>query len=239
MIVVNTRPKNLSKKINELCRLEKIEIQNTHLSEIIPIKIDTDNGAYKKIFKNFNTYTNFIFTSRAAVENGTEFIKIKSELLNKNHKFFAVGHSTKEALAMKGFEAIVPINKSSDGLAELIENSFPGQNLIICGENTNMNLQNKLAESADEIRCYNLNYSKEFIHDIPSSEAIILIYNYLTFEFIYKNLHINTLRNKIFIVASERIKSKIFNLVPKFDSKILVSKSSLDVAMLETVKKII
>jgi hypothetical protein len=102
-----------------------------------------------------------------------------------------------------------------------------------------MNLQNKLAESADEIRCYNLNYSKEFIQDIPSSEAIILIYNYLTFEFIYKNLHINTLRNKIFIVASERIKSKIFNLVPKFDSKILVSKSSLDVAMLETVKKII
>jgi hypothetical protein len=51
MIVVNTRPKNLSKKINELCSLEKIEIQNTHLSEIIPIKIDTDNGAYKKIFK--------------------------------------------------------------------------------------------------------------------------------------------------------------------------------------------
>ena len=67
MIVVNTRPKNLSKKINELCRLEKIEIQNTHLSEIIPIKIDTDNGAYKKIFKNFNTYTNFIFTDRKSV----------------------------------------------------------------------------------------------------------------------------------------------------------------------------
>jgi hypothetical protein len=133
----------------------------------------------------------------------------------------------------------MPIIKSSDGLVEMIEKSFPGQNLIICGENTNMNLQNKLAESADEIRCYNLNYSKEFIHDISSSEAIILIYNYLTFEFIYKNLDINILRNKIFIVASERIKSKIFNLVPKFDSKILVSKSSLDEDMLETVKKII
>ena len=239
MIVVNTRPKNLSKKINELCRLEKIEIQNTHLSEIIPIKIDTDNGANKKIFENFNTYTNFIFTSRAAVENGTEFIKIKSALLNKNHKFFAVGDSTKEALAIKGFEAIVPIDKSSDGLVELIKNTFPGQNLIICGENTNMNLQNKLAESADEIRCYNLNYSKEFIHDISSSEAIILIYNYLTFEFIHKSLDVNLLRNKIFIVASERIKSKISNLVSKFDLKILVSKSSLDIDMLETVKKII
>ena len=209
MIVINTRPKDLSKKINELCSLEKIELQNTHLSEIIPIKIGIDNGAYKKIFENFNTYTNFIFTSRAAVENGTEFIKIKSALLNKNHKFFAVGDSTKEALAMKGFEAIMPIIKSSDGLVEMIEKSFPGQNLIICGENTNMNLQNKLAESADEIRCYNLNYSKEFIHDISPSEAIILIYNYLTFEFIHKNLDVNLLRNKIFIVASERIKSKI------------------------------
>jgi uroporphyrinogen-III synthase len=160
MILLNTRPKNLSKKINTLCNLEKIELQNIHLSKIIPIKIDTDNGANKKIFENFNTYTNFIFTSRAAVENGTEFIKIKSALLNKNHKFFAVGDSTKEALAMKGFEAIMPIIKSSDGLVEMIEKSFPGQNLIICGENTNMNLQNKLAESADEIRCYNLNYSR-------------------------------------------------------------------------------
>jgi hypothetical protein len=239
MIVINTRPKDLSKKINELCSIEKIELQNTHLSKIIPIKIDTDNGANKKIFENFNTYTNFIFTSRAAVENGTEFIKIKSALLNKNHKFFAVGDSTKEALAMKGFEAIMPIIKSSDGLVEMIEKSFPGQNLIICGENTNMNLQNKLAESADEIRCYNLNYSKEFIHDISPSEAIILIYNYLTFEFIHKNLDVHLLRNKIFIVASERIKSKIFNLVPKYDLKILVSKSSLDEDMLETVKKII
>ena len=91
MILVNTRPKDLSEKINELCSLEKIELKNIHLSEIIPIKIDTDNGIHKKIFENFNTYTNFIFTSRAAVENGTEFIKIKSELLNKNHRFFAVG----------------------------------------------------------------------------------------------------------------------------------------------------
>ena len=157
MIVINTRPKDLSKKINKLCSYEKIELQNIHLSEIISIKIDTDNEVYKKIFENFNTYTNFIFTSRAAVENGTEFIKIKSELLNKNHKFFAVGDSTKEALAMNGFEAIMPINKSSDGLVEMIKNSFPGQNLIICVENTNMNLQNKLSENAYEIRCYNLN----------------------------------------------------------------------------------
>ena len=57
MIVINTRPKDLSKKINELCSLEKIELQNTHLSKIIPIKIDTNNGANKKIFENFNTYT--------------------------------------------------------------------------------------------------------------------------------------------------------------------------------------
>jgi uroporphyrinogen-III synthase len=103
MIVINTRPKDLSKKINELCSIEKIELQNTHLSKIIPIKIDTDNGANKKIFENFNTYTNFIFTSRAAVENGTEFIKIKSALLNKNHKFFAVGALNKRSISYERF----------------------------------------------------------------------------------------------------------------------------------------
>ena len=186
-----------------------------------------------------NNYTKFICTSRAAVENGTEFIKIKTKLLNKNHKFFAVGDSTKEALAMKGFEAIMPIMKSSDGLVERIENSFPGQNLIICGENTNMNLQKKLMANSDEIRCYKLLYSKKIIRDITSSEAVILIYNYLTFEFIYKYLNSDSFKNKIFVVASERIKSKIMNLHLKLNIKILVSNSSLHEDMLKTAKEFI
>lgn len=239
MILLNTRPKNLSKKINNLCNLEKIELQNIHLSEIISIHIDNKSEPYKEIFQNLNKYSNFIFTSQAAVENGAKLIKLKSKLLNKNQRFFAVGDSTKEALGIEGYEAIVPKNKSSDGLVDMIKDNFPGKNLIFCGENTNMNLQNKLIANSDEIRCYKLLYAKKFIQDITSSEAVILIYNYLTFEFIYKNLDTDSFRNKIFVVASERIKSKIMNLRLKLNIKILVSNSSLDEDMLKTAKEFI
>ena len=116
-----------------------------------------------------NKYSNFIFTSQAAVENGARFIKLKSKLLNKNQRFFAVGDSTKEALGIEGYEAIVPKNKSSDGLVDMIKDNFPGKNLIFCGENTNMNLQKKLMANSDEIRCYKLLYSKKIILYISSS----------------------------------------------------------------------
>ena len=239
MILLNTRPKNLSKKINNLCNLEKIELQNIHLSEIISIHINNNSQPYKEIFQNLNKYSNFIFTSQAAVENGARFIKLKSKLLNKNQRFFAVGDSTKEALGIEGYEAIVPKNKSSDGLVDMIKDNFPGKNLIFCGENTNMNLQKKLMANSDEIRCYKLLYSKKIIQDITSSEAVILIYNYLTFEFIYKYLNLDSFKNKIFVVASERIKSKIMNLHLKLNIKILVSNSSLDEDMLKTAKEFI
>ena len=239
MILLNTRPKNLSKKINNLCNLEKIELQNIHLSEIIPIHIKNNSQPYKEIFQNLNKYSNFIFTSQAAVENGARFIKLKSKLLNKNQRFFAVGDSTKEALGIEGYEAIVPKNKSSDGLVDMIKDNFPGKNLIFCGENTNMNLQKKLMANSDEIRCYKLLYSKKIIQDITSSEAVILIYNYLTFEFIYKYLDTDSFKNKIFVVASERIKSKIMDLSLQLNIKILVSNSSSDEDMLKTAKEFI
>ncbi len=59
MILINTRPKDLSEKINELCDQEKIELQNIYLSKIIPIEIDTDNGVYKEIFENLDNLTKY------------------------------------------------------------------------------------------------------------------------------------------------------------------------------------
>ena len=56
MILLNTRPKNLSKKINNLCNLEKIELQNIHLSEIISIHINNNSQPYKEIFQNLNNF---------------------------------------------------------------------------------------------------------------------------------------------------------------------------------------
>ena len=86
MILLNTRPKNLSKKINTLCNLEKIELQNIHLSEIISIHINNNSQPYKEIFQNLNKYSNFIFTSQAAVENGARFIKLKSKLYRSRNE---------------------------------------------------------------------------------------------------------------------------------------------------------
>ena len=83
MILINTRPKDLSGKINELCDQEGIGLQNIYLSKIRPIEIDTDNGVYREIFENLDKYSNFIFTSQAAVKNGAKLIKLKSKLLNK------------------------------------------------------------------------------------------------------------------------------------------------------------
>ncbi|MDA0949659.1 MAG: uroporphyrinogen-III synthase, partial [Proteobacteria bacterium] len=81
-------------------------------------------------------------------------------------------------------------------------------------------------------RCYKLEYSKKSIDNITSSQAIILIYNYLTFEFIFKNLNQHSLKNKFFVVASERIKSKIIDLSLGCNIKVFVSKSALDKDMI-------
>ena len=42
-MIINTRPKEVSKKIIELCIQEKVEFQNIHLSSI-----EFLSGAYKK-----------------------------------------------------------------------------------------------------------------------------------------------------------------------------------------------
>jgi hypothetical protein len=102
-----------------------------------------------------------------------------------------------------------------------------------------MNLQKNLSGNSDEIRCYKLEYSKKSIDNILSSPAIILIYNYLTFEFIFKNLNQDSLKNKFFVVASERIKSKIIDLSLGFNIKVFVSKSALDKDMIIKAKEFI
>ena len=175
MILINTRPKDLSGKINELCDQEGIGLQNIYLSKIIPIEIDTYNGVYKEIFENLDKYSNFIFTSQAAVKNGAKLIKLKSKLLNKKHIFLAIGYSTIYSKNRRGKNAIKP-------------------------------------------------YIKYIASHI---------------EFIFKNLNQDSLKNKFFVVASERIKSKIIDLSLGFNIKVFVSKSALDKDMIIKAKEFI
>ena len=118
-----------------------------------------------------------------------------------------------QLLIDNGFKSITPINKSSQGIIDLIKEKFPGKNLIFCGENSNMNLQNAFKENMNEVVCYKLIFDINQLRDVPKSSAVILIYNFLTFEFIYKNLVGNLIENKSFVLASERIKSEVSKIV--------------------------
>ena len=104
-----------------------------------------------------------------------------------------------------------------------------------------MNLQNALKEQMEEIKCYKLVFDKSQLHKIPNDSAFILVYNFLTFKFIYENIDNESLKNKTFVIASERIKSKIFETfnISNIKKNIIVSKTYLDKDMLDTVKKLI
>ena len=162
-------------------------------------------------------------------------------MLNSKQNFFSVGDATKKILIDNGFKSITPSNKSSQGIIDLIKEKFPGKNLIFCGENSNMNLQNAFKENMNEVVCYKLIFDINQLQNMPKSSAVILIYNFLTFEFIYKNLVKGLIENKSFVLASERIKSEVSKIVEETEilNKIYVSKSYMDEDMLEKAKEII
>ena len=162
-------------------------------------------------------------------------------MLNSKQNFFSVGDATEKILIDNGFKSTTPSNKSSQGIIDLIKEKFPGKNLIFCGENSNMNLQNAFKENMNEVVCYKLIFDINQLKNVPKSSAVILIYNFLTFEFIYKNLVGNLIENKSFVLASERIKSEVSKIVEDTEilNKLYVSKSYMDEDMLEKAKEII
>jgi len=240
-MLINTRPKELSNKIIEICNTENIEIENVPLSKIEFYSDEINSKIYDEVDKKICNFSNLIFTSQAAAKYGANLLNSKLCFDRAKHNIFAVGEATKSILSEQGFEVIVPKIKSSNGLIDLIKKDFPGKNLIFCGENSNMNLQNALKEQMEEIKCYKLVFDKSQLQKIPSHSAIILVYNFLTFKFIYENIDNESLKNKTFVIASERIKSKIFETfnISNIKKNIIVSKTYLDKDMLDTVKKLI
>jgi len=239
-MIINTRPEEVSKKINELCVQEKIECKHIHMSRIEFLSGTKKQQIYKEVIKNIHTFSNIIFTSQASAKFGSNLFNSNPDLLNSKN-IFSVGDATRKILIDHGFKSITPSNKSSQGIIDLIKEKFPGRNLIFCGENSNMNLQNALKENMNEVVCYKLIFDKNQLQDVPKSSAVILIYNFLTFEFIYKNLVGSLIENKSFVLASERIKSEVSKIVEETEilSKIYVSKSYIDEDMLEKAKEII
>ena len=239
-MIINTRPKEVSKKIIELCEQEKVECKHIHMSKL-NFYLVQKNNRYKEVIKNIHKFSNIIFTSQASAKFGSELFNKDPKILNSKQNIFSVGDATKKILIDNGFKSITPSNKSSQGIIDLIKEKFPGKNLIFCGENSNMNLQNAFKENMNEVVCYKLIFDINQLQDVPKSSAVILIYNFLTFEFIYKNLGRDLIENKSFVLASERIKSEVSKIVEDTEilNKIYVSKSYMDEDMLEKAKEII
>ena len=240
-MIINTRPEEVSKKINELCVQEKIECKHIHMSRIEFLSGTKKQQICRKVIKNIHTFSNIIFTSQASAKFGSKLFNSNPDLLNSKQNIFSIGDATKKILIDHGFKSITPSNKSSQGIIDLIKEKFPGKNLIFCGENSNMNLQNAFKENMNEVVCYKLIFDINKLQNVPKSSAIILIYNFLTFEFIYKNLVKDLIENKSFVLASERIKSEVSKIVDESEilNKIYVSKSYRDEDMLERAKEII
>ena len=240
-MIINTRPKAVSKKIIELCVQQKIECNHVHMSKIEFLSGTKKQQINQEVVKNIHTFSNIIFTSQASAKFGSELFNKNPNMLNSKQNFFSVGDATQKILIDNGFKSITPSNKSSQGIIDLIKEKFPGKNLIFCGENSNMNLQNAFKENMNEVVCYKLIFDINQLKNVPKSSAVILIYNFLTFEFIYKNLVGNLIENKSFVLASERIKSEVLKIVEdtKILNKIYVSKSYMDKDMLEKAKEII
>jgi len=240
-MIINTRPKAVSKKIIELCVQQKVECSHVHMSKIEFLSGTKKQQINQEVVKNIHTFSNIIFTSQASAKFGSELFNKNPKMLNSKQNFFSVGDATKKILIDNGFKSITPSNKSSQGIIDLIKEKFPGKNLIFCGENSNMNLQNAFKENMNEVVCYKLIFDINQLKNVPKSSAVILIYNFLTFEFIYKNLVGNLIENKSFVLASERIKSEVSKIVEDTEilNKLYVSKSYMDEDMLEKAKEII
>jgi len=154
----------------------------------------------------------------------------------------SVGLATKKILSNENISSISPENQSSEGILDILNSNYSGKSLLFCGKNSNNNLQNTLKERIDEIVCYELIFSKDQLNKIPNGSAIVLIFNFLTLNFILDNFNYKSLANKVFIVASKKIKDraiKNIKAIKDLGIEIVVSEQPSDESMLQVAKKFI
>lgn len=234
MIIINTRPKNLSSNLKNLSKDQGIKISNIHLSKIVSTNLD--KRSIKKI-ENIHLYNNIIFTSQNSVINGLEIIKSLNVIDLLDHNILTTGPATSDKLLKKGIQSIFPNELSSEGILGLIRTNFPGKSLLFCGNNSNRILQDNLGKDLDEILCYEVIYLAEELKKINNNKEIVLIYNFGTIKFLIDHLDETILKKKIFIVASENIKKKLRD--GSKDLEVYVSSSPSDEMMIEMVKNFI
>ena len=239
-MIINTRPISLSQNIITLCKDNQIDLINAHLSEINQIMPKDIVDDWELKLTNFDTYENLIFTSQSSAKYGLELLQSRIDTNKMNKNVLSVGLATKKILSNKNISSISPENQSSEGILDILNSSFSGKSLLFCGKNSNNNLQNSLKERVDEIVCYELIFNKDQLKKIPNSSAIVLIFNFLTLNFILENFSYKFLANKVFIVASKKIRDRAVENIKAINDlgiEIVVSEQPSDESMLKVAKK--
>lgn len=236
-MIINTRPTILSSKLNSISNDKNLEVINAPLSLVESLPFNVDKINLKSRLQKNGYYKNIIFTSQASAIFGLANLIELAEM--KSFNIFAVGPATKSVIAKAGINSLTPKEPSSRSLFTMIQKHYPGRNLLLCGENSNKYLQVKLEGDIDEIICYKLVYSKANLDLIEDGPKITLIYNFLTFLYMFESLDLAIIKNKIFVVASIRIKEKILEMTKDVKLEIFVAKDPSDNSMLEKAKEII
>ena len=203
-MIVNTRPLALSDSIKEIELKEKIDIRHIHLTSISQVQDKVSQEKWVNLLANINIYKNIIFTSRSAVKFGMQLVpenKLKTFFLKK---IYAIGPATGSELIKHNVKPIIASNPNSESLAEDLNTNNNDRSLIFCGTNTRGHLQNEL-KNIDEIKCYELTYNEIELSSFNKEKEVVLIYNFKTLEFILNNIDEEVIKEKIFVMSSQRI----------------------------------
>lgn len=203
-MIVNTRPLALSDSIKEIELKEKIDIRHIHLTSISQVQDKVSQEKWFNLLVNIDIYKNIIFTSRSAVKFGMQLVpenKLKTFFLKK---IYAIGPATGSELIKHNVKPIIASNPNSESLAEDLNTNNNDRSLIFCGTNTRGHLQNEL-KNIDEIKCYELTYNEIALSSFNKDKEVVLIYNFKTLEFILNNIDEEVIKEKIFVMSSQRI----------------------------------
>ena len=203
-MIVNTRPLALSDSIKEIELKEKIDIRHIHLTSISQVQDKVSQEKWFNLLVKIDIYKNIIFTSRSAVKFGMQLVpenKLKTFFLKK---IYAIGPATGSELIKHNVKPIIASNPNSESLAEDLNTNNNDRSLIFCGTNTRGHLQNEL-KNIDEIKCYELTYNEIELSSFNKEKEAVLIYNFKTLEFILNNIDEEVIKEKIFVMSSQRI----------------------------------
>ncbi len=232
-MIVNTRPKEIGEKTNNL--LIELKCNFIHLP-LTEIKKFEPPGASKILLDKLGNYDAVIFTSQSAVNFGIKFFQEKFETA-KYIPVISIGLATQSCLSELGISSDVPKTFNSKGISNLIKKRAYRKCLVFCGDKSPQLISMTNAE-IDLFPCYksqdNKNIDFERIKKLDAS--VILIYTYQSLEILVKNLTTYEMEKIILICASERILKLALNY--NFKDCVL-AESPLDKDILDAAMKMI